>query len=238
MTLFLTALVVGYSGAMMPGPLLTYAIERSLNRGWITGLLVPLGHVLLEMIVVFFLALGLGSFLNNPWPKIVILFVGGLVLLWFGFDMVRSAVKGNLRIDVSGSAAAKRGENLVIMAKSGIISVLNPYFLLWWATVGLGFMLANAKLGVWGIVIFYLGHATADFTWYFAVSLLCSKMTKFISGKPYNREDYVGLTTWKKAARFAKGNAYRIVIGVLGGALGFFAVKFMIDGINLLIKTL
>lgn len=199
----------------MPGPLLTYSIERSLNRGWRTGLLVPLGHVLLEVLVVILLALGLGSILNHPWPKISILFIGGIVLLWFGFGMVKSAVKGNIHIETTAEQTAKKGENLEIIVKSGVISILNPYFLLWWATVGLGLMMSGVQMGVWGIVIFYAGHAMADFTWYFAVSLLCAKIGKLIGGRPY-----------------------RIIIGVLGGALGFFAVKFIIDGVSLLIGAL
>jgi threonine/homoserine/homoserine lactone efflux protein len=211
MELFLSALVIGYSGAMMPGPLLTYCIERSMSRGWKVGLLIPLGHVLLEIIIVALLAFGLGRFLNAPLPKMLILFIGGVVLLWFGFDMLRGAIKGTVGIAVTTDMNVAKGANLEILMKSGMISALNPYFLLWWATIGLGFLLANSSLGVWGILVFYLGHATADFTWYFAVSLLCDKISKFIHG-----------------------NAYRVVIGVLGTALGFFAVKFIVEGILLL----
>jgi threonine/homoserine/homoserine lactone efflux protein len=208
MAIFFSALLLGYSGAMMPGPLLTYDIERSLSKGWKAGLLVPLGHVLLELPVVLLLMLGMGSFLNLPWPKIVILFVGGLVLLWFGVDMIRSAIKGGIQLTERSQAVPKRRENLTIIAKSALISLLNPYFLLWWATIGLGFLLANASLGIWGAVIFYLGHATADITWYFAVSLFCDRISRLI-----------------------KGMIYRVVIALLGAVLVFFSVKFIVDGI-------
>ncbi len=210
LALFFSTLLISYSGAMMPGPLLTYTVERSLSRGWRTGLLVPLGHALLEILVVVLLSLGLGSFLNAPVPKILMLFAGGLVLLWFGFGMVKGAVRGDIRMREPGTANARTGDAETVV-KSAVISLMNPYFLLWWATVGLGLMLANSGMGIWGIVVFYLGHTAADFTWYFAVSLLCGKVSRFITGRPY-----------------------RIVIGALGGVLGFFAVKFMVDGIVLL----
>lgn len=215
MAIFFSALMLGYSGAMMPGPLLTYDIERSLKRGWKVGLLVPLGHVLFEIVIVVVLALGIGSLLNHPWPKIVILFVGGLVLLWFGVDMIRGAVKGSLKVAIEADAERKRGENVEILIKSGLISLLNPYFLLWWATIGLGYLLANANLGIWGVVLFYAGHATADISWYFVVSFFCDRIGRFINGK-----------------------AYRYVIAVLGIVLGGFAVKFIIDGIALISQTL
>jgi threonine/homoserine/homoserine lactone efflux protein len=213
MELFFSTLLISYSGAMMPGPLLTYTLERSLSRGWRTGLLVPLGHVLLEIVIVLLLALGLGSFLNHPWPKTVVLFLGGIVLLWFGFGMVKSAIRGNIRMEASAPAGGLSGD-IETVVKSAAISLVNPYFLIWWATIGLGLMLANTAMGAWGVVIFYLGHVTADFTWYFAVGLLCGKIGKFISGKPY-----------------------RVIIGALGAVLGYFAVTFIADGMRLLLQT-
>jgi threonine/homoserine/homoserine lactone efflux protein len=214
MSVFINALLVGYSGAMMPGPLLTYTIERSLSRGWKVGLLVPLGHVLLEILIVVLLYLGLGTILNAPLPKMIILFAGGVLLLCFGLDMLIKAIKGSVSITGGKVESALKTSDLEIMLKSGLISVLNPYFLLWWATIGLGFLLANTRFGPWGIVLFYAGHAMADFTWYFAVSVLCDKISKFIGGK-----------------------AYRIIIGVLGAALGYFAVMFIMDGIKLIGHT-
>jgi threonine/homoserine/homoserine lactone efflux protein len=215
MAIFFSSVLLGYSGAMMPGPLLTYDIERSLKRGWKAGMLVPLGHVLFEIFIVLLLVLGMGSLLNHPWPKIVILFVGGLVLLWFGFDMVRSAIKGNLSVSIKENTERKRGENIEILVKSGLISLLNPYFLLWWATIGLGYLLANVNLGIWGVVLFYAGHATADISWYFVVSFFCDKISRFINGM-----------------------VYRCVIAGLGIVLGGFAVKFIIDGVTLMLKTI
>lgn len=210
MGIFISSLLVGYSGAIMPGPLLTYSIERSLKRGWLTGILVPLGHALLELVIVILFAFGFGRFLDKSWARIVILFVGGLVLLWFGIDMIRSAVRGSIQVKLE-KPAQRLGSNMEIVVKSAAISLLNPYFLLWWATVGLGFLTtSSASAGITGILLFYIGHIMADFTWFFGVSLLCDRAGRFIGGK-----------------------AYRFIITALGAALCFFAVKFIIDGIGL-----
>ena len=213
MGIFFSSLLVGYSGAMMPGPLLTYNIERSLKRGWLTGIFVTLGHALLELAVVALFAFGFGRILDNTWPRITILFLGGIVLLWFGVDMVRGAIKGSVQVKAEQAEQGRSG-NIEIMFKSAAISMLNPYFLLWWVTVGLGFLTSsNASAGLFGVMLFYFGHILADFTWYFAVSLLCDRVGRFIGGR-----------------------AYRWIIASLGVALGFFAVKFIFDGIGLILS--
>jgi threonine/homoserine/homoserine lactone efflux protein len=235
MSIFFSSLLFGYTGAMMPGPLLTYSIERSLHRGWKKGLLVPLGHIVFELVLVVLIVLGMGAFLNLPWPQIVILFVGGVMLLFFGADMIKSAVKGTLQLAVKDGAPPKRGENLEILVKSGLISVMNPYFLVWWASIGLGgFLLAHSTLGIGGVVLFYTGHALADISWYLAVSLLCDRIGRFIAGKPYDKNAVSGLPLRRRIAIWIRCNPYRAVIGALGAALVYFAIKFIIKGIWML----
>jgi threonine/homoserine/homoserine lactone efflux protein len=216
MAIFFSSLLLGYTGAMMPGPLLTYDIERSLQGGWKKGLLVPLGHILFEMVLVLLIVLGMGAFLKLPWPQVVILFVGGGMLLFFGGDMIRCAVKGTLQLTVKDGAVPKRGENLGIIIKSGMISVMNPYFLIWWASIGLGsFLLANTTLGIWGVILFYAGHALADLSWYFVISLFCDRISKWINGK-----------------------IYRVIIMALGVALVGFSIWFIATGIMKLLSIL
>jgi threonine/homoserine/homoserine lactone efflux protein len=235
MGIFFSSLLLGYTGAMMPGPLLTYDIERSLHRGWKKGLLVPLGHVLFEIVLVVLIVLGMGAFLQMPWPQIVILFVGGIMLLFFGADMMRSAVKGTLRLSVRQGAPQRRGENLEILVKSGMISVMNPYFLIWWASIGLGsFLIANSTLGIWGVMLFYTGHALADISWYLVVSLLCDRIGRFIAGKPFDRNKAAGLPLRNRIAMWIRCNPYRIIICALGAALVYFSVTFIIKGIRML----
>ncbi|TDA64535.1 MAG: hypothetical protein D9V47_13990 [Clostridia bacterium] len=54
---------------------------------------------------------------------------------------------------------------------SGITaSAANPYWLLWWATVGTGYLALASPLGWYGFIVFYLAHVSADFLWYGAIS--------------------------------------------------------------------
>jgi len=66
-----------------------------------------------------------------------------------------------------------------------IASISNPYWILWWTTIGLGYLVAAMKLGVGGVIIFFLGHITADFAWYSIVSLGVSRGKALIKDKPY-----------------------------------------------------
>jgi threonine/homoserine/homoserine lactone efflux protein len=66
-----------------------------------------------------------------------------------------------------------------------IASISNPYWTLWWASIGLGYLVAAMKLGLGGAVIFFLGHITADFAWYSIVSLGVSRGKALIKDKTY-----------------------------------------------------
>ena len=80
LTIFAGAFVVGLSGAMAPGPVLTVAISETLKRGFKAGPLLVLGHAILEMTLLALIGLGLGPFFEHPVVVNVFLSVGGLVL--------------------------------------------------------------------------------------------------------------------------------------------------------------
>ena len=65
--IFSTALLVGLSGAVMPGPLTAVTVEYALRRGYRAAPLATLGHALLEAIMVILLLVGLGNY-HNPAP--------------------------------------------------------------------------------------------------------------------------------------------------------------------------
>ena len=61
--------VVALSGALMPGPLLTFTVARTVRtprRGWLTGALVTAGHAALEGAIVLGLLFGVLEFLRTP----------------------------------------------------------------------------------------------------------------------------------------------------------------------------
>jgi threonine/homoserine/homoserine lactone efflux protein len=175
-----TSFWVGLSGAMVPGPMLTVTISDSLKKGSKAGILVVLGHYIAEITLMILLVLGLGWVIGSKTVTMIIGGLGGLMLIYIGYAIAKSPVPPEIPGDED--PVEKRGSIL-----SGIItSVSNPYFYLWWATVGWAFMLKGIELaGIIGVLSFLVGHWGADLTWYSLVSFFTSKGRHVLPGKRY-----------------------------------------------------
>ncbi len=205
---FLRSMLIGYSGAMMPGSLLTYTLDKSMKTGAKAGILISLGHALLELSLVILIFLGVGKYLGTTAAQLIIGILGGLVLIFFGAGMVKDIFKGNINVDFNKPADAKYGN---IVVGGALISASNPYFIIWWAAVGLGLIMnAYNSFGIAGVILFYTGHVLSDFTWYCFISVLISKTRTFINLK-----------------------VYKIVIALLGVCLAGFGLSFLIASVKI-----
>ncbi|MCK5124825.1 MAG: LysE family transporter [candidate division Zixibacteria bacterium] len=179
--LFLTSFGIGFSGALMPGPLLTVDIAESTRRGFWTGPILVLGHAIAELAVVIALAVGLLKFMNSDLAFKVIGLVGGLALIIMGGMMFYDILRNRLTLDDSKPAS---GSGLLI-GKGITTSLSNPYWFVWWATVGSALLTKSLSHGFVGPAVFYIGHILSDLVWYSLVSFLISIGKKFLVGKPY-----------------------------------------------------
>src|SRR4030042_696276 len=95
--IFSFSFLVALTGAMAPGPLLTYTIVQSVKtnrRGYLMGVWVIIGHALLEMGIVIFLLLGFSFVLKNMMVVRIIGTIGGIILAWFGAGIIRNVYTG------------------------------------------------------------------------------------------------------------------------------------------------
>lgn len=176
--------IVGFTGAMMPGPVTTLIVTESARRGFIAGPLVTIGHVLLELVMVIALFFGLGDVLKQNVVAGVIGLMGGLFLLWMGWGILKSAWRGevSLTLATDGSTSGASSNPVV----QGILtSISNPYWLLWWATVGAASLIAFRAYGLPGIVAFYIGHTLADWVWNNTVAFIVATGRKLMSDTIY-----------------------------------------------------
>ena len=89
--IFITSFIVAFSGAMMPGPLMTVTISETPRRGFVTGPLLIAGHGLLELALVLALILGLGPFLRQDNVFIITAMAGSAVLLGMALGMFKAS---------------------------------------------------------------------------------------------------------------------------------------------------
>lgn len=166
-TIFFTSWVVALAGAITPGPMMTITISESVRKGAKMGPLIIVGHVLLELLLVIGLVLGLHRFVGHRVVIIAVSLLGGLYLLWMGWGMISDVRNGRVSLDLSpDDQRLVRGPVLT----GFFVSLANPYFTIWWGTLGLKYITSAWAYGLAGLVVFFFGHILADFAWYGALS--------------------------------------------------------------------
>ncbi|HNS80867.1 MAG TPA: LysE family transporter [Kiritimatiellia bacterium] len=184
LAIFGMAFLVGFSGAVAPGPVFTMTISESLKRGFRAGPLIVLGHAVLEMLLLAAIMLGLGVWLTRPEVTRFFALVGGIILLAMGGHMVATAGKATDEA-LHAEASAEDAVRGPVMA-GVLLSLSNPYWIIWWATIGLGLITKSLEAGLLGLVFFYCGHITADLTWYSFVSYTVSAGRRLCPPRVYH----------------------------------------------------
>jgi threonine/homoserine/homoserine lactone efflux protein len=140
------------SGALSPGPLTVSAAGLGIRSGKRAGLLVSLGHMAFEFPLVLLISTGLSIAQSF---KQLLSIIGGAFLLYFALTQIRSL--GKVRID-----ASERNGNAFV---AGILlTALNPYFIIWWLTVGAKLVMDSMQFPL-GVMLMYALHVWMDFAW-------------------------------------------------------------------------
>lgn len=179
-SIFAVSFAIALSGAMAPGPLLAAVISGSLKNGFRTGPLLISGHAVLEILMVAVLALGLGKFINTPGIIKAVSFTGAVILIYFGINMLKRLPSAEMDF-----SAERRGKPSGMFMQGITLSIANPYWAVWWVTIGLGLLLSARQRGFSGLLFFFTGHILADLLWYSFVSFSLSRGKKFISLHAY-----------------------------------------------------
>jgi threonine/homoserine/homoserine lactone efflux protein len=194
-----TVVVTSLSGVMMPGPMFAVTIAKSMKSPW-AGVLVSLGHAVVEVPLILLVYFGLANFFQNEIVKLVLSVLGGGMIVWMGIDLFRARRK-----------IVKEGKDTSYNAfVAGILmSGLNPFFLVWWATVG-SLLIVNFidAVGTWGIPFFIIVHWLCDLVWLSVVSFVIYKTHRFWGEK---------VQEW--------------IFIILSVALLYFGLQFIIKGI-------
>ncbi len=183
--LLISAFVVALSGALMPGPLLTATIAASARHGFKAGPWIIFGHGLLELVLIVALVLGLSQILQIDLVTKGIAILGGTVLLYLGYTMCRDALTGRVAWQEISTAETQTDKGLHPVITGVIVTAVNPFWSVWWMTIGLGYLMLSLKNGLIGLTAFFCGHISADLLWYSAVAAVVAGGKKFIKPRVY-----------------------------------------------------
>lgn len=162
--------VVGVSltGVMAPGPITAATVAMG-TKSQYAGPLIAIGHGIIEFPLMVLIIFGLGKFLKSAKAKMIIGLAGGAFLLLMAIQMLMTlGVTNNTQATAISSSPILTGV---------ILSASNPYFLLWWATVGLRLATDASRLGIMAFILFALVHWLCDFVWLGALSWASFKGT-------------------------------------------------------------
>ncbi|MFH1651739.1 MAG: LysE family transporter [Chloroflexota bacterium] len=163
--IILSIVVISFSGVMMPGPMFAVTLTKSYRSPW-AGTWIALGHAVIEVPIILLIYFGFAHFFQNEILRLVLSLLGGGMVIWLGLDMFRARAR-----------VVREGRDLPYHAFfAGIImSGLNAFFLLWWATIGLKLIVDFLAFGAVGLLVFIIVHWSCDLVWLSFVSVLVNK---------------------------------------------------------------
>ena len=155
-----SVVVISFTGVMAPGPMFAVTLAKSYKSPW-AGTQMSLGHAVIEVPLILLIYFGFAQFFQNIIVQLVLSVLGGGMIIWLGIGMFRSRTE-----------VVRKGKDLPYNAfTAGILtSGLNPFFLLWWATIGSMLIMSFLDFGVVGLTIFILVHWSCDLAWLSFVS--------------------------------------------------------------------
>ena len=173
----IAVITISVSGVMSPGPLFAANLAYGLKGGARTGLKMAYGHTVIELPLVILLGVGVLSLESIPYFREMIALLGAISLFVFAGIQVKSVLK-----KPSSIFEGKHGPFL-----AGImLSALNPFFLIWWFTIGFKLISDALILASFaGIGIMFAFHIWMDYAWLGTVGYLSSKGKKILSSKNY-----------------------------------------------------
>jgi len=153
-------------------------ISQSTRHGFWAGPLVTAGHAMAEIAAVAALAMGLGKVFKRGLVAGVIGLLGGGFLLWMGADIARSGWVG-IALELE---PGEMGVGAFGSVGAGVLaSISNPYWVVWWASVGASYVVLALRKGPLGLGAFFLGHILSDLSWNSLLALLIASGRGFLS---------------------------------------------------------
>jgi len=160
----------------MPGPVFAVTIAKS-YKSQFAGIQIALGHALVEIPLILLIYFGFARFFQDELVQFILSVVGGAILILLGIGMFRA------RARVIGMGKDLPYNSVV----AGVVtSALNPFFILWWATIGSMLIMNSLEFGITGFALLIPIHWLCDLVWLSFVSILVYK-TQALWGRKFQQ---------------------------------------------------
>jgi len=181
---------LGLTGAILPGPMLAATVMHARRWGWRSGVLVSMGHGLLELVLVVAILFGAGAALKHPAIARSISVAGGVFLVTLGtIATVRPPAPPatEARPDEAGGGILQEGWWRPFLAGMWT-SATQPYWYIWWAFAGVTLVgYSSGRAGALGAGTFYVGHVLADVVWFTFVAAAVGAGRRIFSDNVFRR---------------------------------------------------
>jgi threonine/homoserine/homoserine lactone efflux protein len=157
----LAGVAFGLALAAPPGPMNAIIASETVHRGWKSGVFAGLGAMSADVLFFLLALFGMVAVVRSvPALRTVMFLVGGLLMLYFAVGAVRGARTRGRSGFGSGRPPERRG-----FSKAFLLSLTNPYQILFWLTAGVGLLtpgtvdvLAYATDALAGRLVVETGH--------------------------------------------------------------------------------
>jgi threonine/homoserine/homoserine lactone efflux protein len=203
-------IVLSMSGVLSPGPLFLANIIYGSKQGYYAGIKIANGHMVVELLLIILSSLGifgLSHFSVGPAALRVVGMIGGIAIILFSVVQISNVVT---RIRNTGDTinTNNKGKKLAIGHGSNylffldkinrridrgplvvgiIFTAMNPFFVIWWLTVGL--KLISDSIYLFGIIggtlVLFLFHIWMDYAWLALTAYLSSKGRSLFKMRTY-----------------------------------------------------
>ncbi len=179
--ILLSVVVISLSGVMQPGIMFAIAVAKSYKSPW-AGVQIALGHAVIEVPLILLIYFGFARFFQNNVVQLVLSILGGGMIIWIGVAMFRA------RTEVT-----QKGKDLPYNAFiAGVLtSMFNPFFWVWWATVGSMLTMKVFDFSTLGLALLIVVHWLCDLAWLSFVSILVYK-THSLWGRKFQEWLFIG----------------------------------------------
>ena len=205
---FFYVIIVSTSGVFSPGPLFFVNLFYGSKYGSIMGLKLAIGHTFVEFPLLVLLFYGVSKFslvsLSDYDIFKIIGIVGGVLMIFFSFMQIYPVIK-NKSLETNNQYSKYAIKNAILVGM--IFTGLNPFFLVWWSTIGLKLVSDSVNNFGYlnGIFLLFFSHIWMDYFWLWITSFMSSK-----------------------GRSIAKEKVYRILLLFFSTVIGIFGVNLLI----------